>query len=297
MSPEPCPEMAPQVVAAFAALRADAPAPDGGAMAMARAAMHRERVTRGDLRGSGAVAPAWPRLRDALTPRRLALTGGGAVAALAVVVALGWNAPAGSALHAVRVAREQVALAVPGADRAGLELSNAEVRLRDAADGTAVAASLDEAARLLADARDHLPEDRSSALWSRWRNDDAQLEALRAEHDTGHGDGSAAPDTIDGGGASSSDGSGSGGSDSGGVGGPGAVPSGSGSTASGEAHSSTSTSASSSGGGDHSSTSTSASSSTSTGGGGSSSSSSSSSDHGGSSTSSSSTSSSDSSGH
>lgn len=173
---------------AFSPLRDESAAvPRTAAMTAARAAMHDERtaVIRRPLTWFESL---WADVRRTLTPRRLALTGIPAAAALAAVVAVGWNAPAGSPLHVVRVAREQVALAVPGADRASLELSDAEARLRDARQGTNVSASLADASRLLDDARAHLPADHAAALWRRWRDDENELSSLSAQHESG-GDG------------------------------------------------------------------------------------------------------------
>jgi hypothetical protein len=99
----------------------------------------------------------------------------GAVAVAAAVAALGWNAPAGSFLHGVRVARQSVQLAVPGADLAGLHLEFAEQSLADARDGIDPAASLADARSELDAAREVLPVDHSSPLWTRWGDDEAIL--------------------------------------------------------------------------------------------------------------------------
>ena len=99
----------------------------------------------------------------------------GAVAVAAAVAAMGWNAPAGSFLHGVRVARQSVQLAVPGADLAGLHLEFAEQSLADARDGIDPAASLADARSELAAAREVLPADHSSPLWTRWGDDEAIL--------------------------------------------------------------------------------------------------------------------------
>jgi hypothetical protein len=99
----------------------------------------------------------------------------GAVAVAAAVAAVGWNAPAGSFLHGVRVARQSVQLAVPGADLAGLHLEFAEQSLADARDGIDPAASVADARSELDAARGVLPPDHSSPLWTRWGDDEAIL--------------------------------------------------------------------------------------------------------------------------
>jgi hypothetical protein len=99
----------------------------------------------------------------------------GAVAVAAAVATVGWNAPAGSFLHDVRVARQSVQLAVPGADLAGLHLEFAEQSLADARDGIDPAASLADARSQLDAAREVLPADHSSPLWTRWGDDEAIL--------------------------------------------------------------------------------------------------------------------------
>jgi hypothetical protein len=99
----------------------------------------------------------------------------GAVAVAAAIAAVGWNAPAGSFLHGVRVARQSVQLAVPGADLAGLHLEFAEQSLADARDGIDPAASVADARSELDAAREVLPHDHSSPLWTRWGDDEAIL--------------------------------------------------------------------------------------------------------------------------
>jgi hypothetical protein len=99
----------------------------------------------------------------------------GAVAVAAAVAGVGWNAPAGSFLHGVRVARQSVQLAVPGADLAGLHLQFAEQSLADARDGINAAASLADARSELDAAREVLPANHSSPLWTRWGDDEAVL--------------------------------------------------------------------------------------------------------------------------
>jgi hypothetical protein len=148
--------------------------PRPAAMASARAAMHQARIAQPQRR---------PRIRllDLLTPGRLLAGAGGLAAALAAVAVLGWNAPAGTPFHLVRLAHEDIALVVPGADRTGLDLAYAEARLSEVRQGSAPAA-LDEAARLLDDAHGHLPADHASPLWARWQDDVHQLDDLRAGH-------------------------------------------------------------------------------------------------------------------
>lgn len=187
-------EMTPRLQSAFAALRQESAMPPRPvAMAVARAAMHDAAGARG--RARLALLPLFAaRLRRGFTPVRLLATGGGLVTGLAVVAVLGWNAPAGTPLHVVRLAHEQIALVVPGADQTGLELSYAESRLRDAVQGTSTAASLDEAARLLADVHGRLPANHGSALWSRWQDDQNQLDGLRQRHGGEDGGGPGGPD-------------------------------------------------------------------------------------------------------
>ena len=75
-----------------------------------------------------------------------------------LLVALGWDAPAGSPLHEVRIGREQVGLILAAGDaRTALRLSYAESRLRDAKAGIDPQGSLGEAAGLLDQARAALP--------------------------------------------------------------------------------------------------------------------------------------------
>jgi hypothetical protein len=175
-------EMSPRLQSAFAALRQESSTPPRpAAMAMARAVMHQARVARPRTRVS-ALPLFTGQLRRAFTTGRMMAAGGGLATGLAAVSVLGWNAPAGTPLHVVRLAHEQIALAVPGVDRTGLELSYAESRLQDAVQGTSRAASLDEASRLLADAHGQLPADHGSAVWSRWQDDQKQLDGLREQH-------------------------------------------------------------------------------------------------------------------
>lgn len=177
-------DLDPRLGQAFAALRAEsAAAPHEDAIEAARAAMHQARVVDAD----AGAAPLSARLRAALTTHRLMAVGTGAAAGLAVVAALGWNAPSGSPLHAVRVAHEQIALALPGSDRVALDLGFAESRLGEARQDGSTAA-LDEAQGLLDDARAHLVA--GAPLWSRWQADEKELGELRhGDHDGGQGSG------------------------------------------------------------------------------------------------------------
>jgi hypothetical protein len=172
--------MDPRLLAAFDALRAEsAVAPDPGATARARAAMHAARAARPQL---GGLALLGAHLRHALRPQRLLAVGGGLVAGLTVVSVLGWNAPAGSALHGVRVAHESVVLVFPGTDRIGLDLDYAESRLHEA-QSAASSSSLDEAEGLLDDARQHLAV--GSSQWTRWQDDEKLLGDLRHQDEGG----------------------------------------------------------------------------------------------------------------
>jgi len=191
-------DLDPRLGQAFAALRAEsAAAPHEDAIEAARAAMHQARVVDAD----AGAAPLSARLRAALTTHRLMAVGTGAAAGLAVVAALGWNAPSGSPLHAVRVAHEQIALALPGSDRVALDLGFAESRLGEASqDGSA--AALDEAQGLLDDARAHLVA--GAPLWSRWQADEKELGELRhGDHDGGQGSGGSDEGSGSGGGSTS----------------------------------------------------------------------------------------------
>jgi hypothetical protein len=192
-------EMSPRLQSAFASLRQESASvtPRPAAMTAARAAMHGARIAPGSTRG-GALPMFGDRLRRIVTPGRLIAAGGGLVTGVATVALLGWNAPAGTPLHVVRLAHEQIALVVPGVDRTGLELSYAESRLHDAIQGTSTAASLDEASRLLADVHGRLPADRAAAVWSRWQDDQKQLDGLRDQHG---GDGGPGGASSSGGGA------------------------------------------------------------------------------------------------
>jgi hypothetical protein len=160
-------ELSPQLRQAFAAIAAESGvSPSAAFQARARAAMHAAVESRAARRAR------WAPLRD-LAGRRAAV-GGVMVAATASVVVAGWSAPAGSPLHAVRLVREQVTLALPGGDRAGRELGFAEDRLREATRASQPAAALTEASSLLAAAGRDLRGD-ADAQRGRWSRDTAQL--------------------------------------------------------------------------------------------------------------------------
>jgi hypothetical protein len=176
-----------EILRALARLADEGRAPSAaGFEARARTALHAA-VERRVTRGSG-----WSCLGTLV--RRPAARGLGAVltAAAAIVVALGWSAPAGSPLHTVRLAREAVLLDLPGSDRAARELQYAEDRLADAAAGRDPSASLAEAASLLDRAARDL-RGRSGPVWDRWSHDEAELREGQQGRPTG-GDG----DTVSG---------------------------------------------------------------------------------------------------
>lgn len=120
------------------------------------------------------------RRRPQGTAVRLALVGVATGAAL-TIGAIGWNSPAGSPLHAVRLARERVELAVPGIDSVTLKVGFAEDRLADAESGRDPVESLAEATSLLAAVEGSLPADHTAAVWTRWNADEAELAVLEAE--------------------------------------------------------------------------------------------------------------------
>ncbi|GAC1575438.1 MAG: hypothetical protein NVS3B18_09150 [Candidatus Dormibacteria bacterium] len=171
-------QLDPRLAELLAAWREEsATAPDAAALDSARLAM------RAAVQEQTPVQ-VWPvsawrdRLSAALAgarshPRLVAAT----LAPLAVVglTAAGWSSPSGSPLHFVELSRERTELALPGADRAGLELSFAERRLRDAARGEAPAASLREADGLLSDARRDLPPNPPARLSTRLESDVERL--------------------------------------------------------------------------------------------------------------------------
>jgi len=136
----------------------------------------------------------WFAPRDVTWRPWLALPTGFAVAAAAVLTA-GWSSPAGSPLHAVRVAREWAQLSLPGADRRELLFDWSEASLRDAAAGVDTAASLSEASRLLTECRDYITP--GSPTWTRWQRDEQTLDTLQSGSRTGSapGDDREAPST------------------------------------------------------------------------------------------------------
>lgn len=142
-------------------------------MSAARAAMHAAAPAPGGRRRLVALAPAVRR-----HPWRL--TGAGLAAAAAVALVVGWNAPAGSPLHQVRLGREDLALAFArGSSGVELRLQYAEDRLREAQAGAHPADSLAEAGSLIDGARGDLSADRTDPLWTRWVIDEADLQGQR----------------------------------------------------------------------------------------------------------------------
>ena len=97
------------------------------------------------------------------------------IVAAAGVAAAGWNAPPGSALFAVREARQGVMLKLPGADDATLHLQFAESSLADARQRINPGQSLADAGTELKAAFTALSSDPSSPLWPRYRLDEATL--------------------------------------------------------------------------------------------------------------------------
>jgi len=140
--------------------------PEPAARERAREAMHAARARSFRSRG----LPLAPHLR--LRLRHPVLAGlCGVVAGATLLGVLGWNAPAGSPLFGVRVARQGVQLALPGADAATLHLEFAEVDLADARGGIDPSSSLADARAELAAALPELPADHGSPLWSRYDGD------------------------------------------------------------------------------------------------------------------------------
>ncbi|HXA30054.1 MAG TPA: hypothetical protein VN193_15030 [Candidatus Angelobacter sp.] len=179
----------PRLAAGFAELHRQGAEPvRPEALDAARRAMHLAVAERLERRRAALLVE---RLRRVVTPHRVLAGAAGATVALVAVTALGWNAPPGAPLHVVEVAHEQIALALPGIDRASLDLGYAEARLAQAAGGDASPAALDEAQKLLDDARSHLPGDRGAPLWSRWQSDSHRLDDLRTAGTRG-GDGNPA---------------------------------------------------------------------------------------------------------
>jgi hypothetical protein len=103
------------------------------------------------------------------------------LAATVAVAAAGWNAPPGSALFAVRAARQGVMLKLPGSNDADLHLQFAETSLAEAHDGVDPEQSLADARSELAAVLPELPADRASPLWSRYRTDQATLASEESE--------------------------------------------------------------------------------------------------------------------
>lgn len=204
-----------------------------GAEARARTAMHAA------IDAAASMGPARrlaARMSDAITTRRVVAAATALAAGAAAVVAVGWSAPVGSPLHAIRVAREDVSLAVPGTDHIGLTLGFAEDRLHQAASGQDAGAALDEAHRLLDDARAQLESHGNATDWSRWNGDEALLASLSGDHPATAAPGHSADDP-----GSTGDSHGGGGTVSGGPGPSGSGSGGSGSSSDGRGGSSSST--------------------------------------------------------
>jgi hypothetical protein len=195
-------ELSPRLRQAFAELAAESTvSPPAAFQARARAAMHTAVESRAARRA------AWAPLRG-LAGRRAAALGAALATAAASVLVAGWSAPPGSSLHAVRLVRERLTLALPGGDRAGRELGFAEDRLREATRAPNPAAALTEASSLLAAAGRDL-HGGAGAQWGRWSRDEARLRQAegsgqpgRDASDPGHvEDGSGGGGTSPGGGA------------------------------------------------------------------------------------------------
>jgi hypothetical protein len=141
----------------------------------ARAALHVAVASAATRRTHGVRLPSLPWFRSLrLRHRRPVLAAAAAAVAATVIGALGWNAPVGSALYAVRAAKQSVQLAIPGTDLAALHMQFAEQDLADARAGASAAALTDARAELAA-ARGVLPSDRGSPLWVRYDTDEATL--------------------------------------------------------------------------------------------------------------------------
>lgn len=150
----------------------------------ARTVMQAAVVSAGGRRTRGVMLPSLPwspslRLRHG----RPVMAAAAAAVAATVVGALGWNAPAGSALYGVRAVRQSVQLAIPGTDLAGLHMQFAEQDLADARAGASTAALTDARAELAA-ARGALPPDHRSPLWVRYDTDEATLVTESASLDS-----------------------------------------------------------------------------------------------------------------
>jgi hypothetical protein len=98
-----------------------------------------------------------------------------AIVAAASVAAAGWNAPPGSALFAIRAARQGVMLKLPGSNDAALHLEFAEQSLADARARINPVQSLANAATELDEAFRELSSDPSSPLLPRYHLDEATL--------------------------------------------------------------------------------------------------------------------------
>jgi hypothetical protein len=112
------------------------------------------------------------------------IAGVGTLAATVVVAAAGWNAPPGSALFAVRAARQGVMLKLPGSDDAALHLQFAEQSLAEARDRIDPEQSLANARTELAAALRELPSERTSPLWARYYSDERRLLAEESQLET-----------------------------------------------------------------------------------------------------------------
>lgn len=97
------------------------------------------------------------------------------IVAAASVAAAGWNAPPGSALFAIRAARQGVMLKLPGSNDAALHLEFAEQSLADARARINPVQSLANAATELDEAFRELSSDPSSPLFPRYHLDEATL--------------------------------------------------------------------------------------------------------------------------
>jgi hypothetical protein len=112
------------------------------------------------------------------------IAGVGTLAATVAVAAAGWNAPPGSALFVVRVARQGVMLKLPGSDDAALHLQFAEQSLAEARDRVDPKQSLANAQNELAAALSELPSERTSPLWARYYSDERRLLADESQLET-----------------------------------------------------------------------------------------------------------------
>lgn len=177
-------EMDESLVDDLLALRDDSrvpPRPE--AVAAARAALLASVAVQPRRRRFLALPALHPR-----SPQRLRLAMAAIGVGCAAVVALGWNAPAGTALHGIRTARERVQIAFPGSDGVSLRLSFAEGRMADARAGVQAAASLREAQDLLDAARPSLPSNASDPMVRRFDADEQELGGLEAaQPSTGSG--------------------------------------------------------------------------------------------------------------